>query len=75
MSPLLAFLIHPMVMTRFQQMIMLVPLCLAISIVYKTVKCDRVRDIPWAALVSCVTIIVGMYVVGIVLLLVYNLVA
>ena len=54
-------------------MLMLLPLCLAVSVVYKTTRCERLRDIPKAALVSWVTIVLGMYVVGIALLLVYEL--
>ncbi|GMV95981.1 MAG: hypothetical protein AMXMBFR83_03500 [Phycisphaerae bacterium] len=75
MSDLLAVLLTPVTLTRFQQMLMLVPLCLAVSIVYKTTKCERVREIPWAAFVSCLTIIIGMYLVGIALMVLYNLVA
>lgn len=75
MNALLALFLHPATMSRFQQMFMLIPLCLAVSIVYKTIKCERLREVPWAACVSCVTIIIGMYVVGIVLLALYHLVA
>jgi len=72
MSDLLAVFLQPASLTRWQQMLMLLPLCLSISVVYKTTKCERVRDIPWAAFVSWITIVVGMYLVGIVLLVVYE---
>lgn len=75
MTDLLAVFIQPASLTRAQQMLMLLPLCLAISIVYKTTKCERIRDIPGAALVSWVTIVAGMYAVGIVLYIIYELVA
>lgn len=73
MSDLLAVFLQPVVLARWQQMLMLLPLCLAVSVVYKTTRCERIREIPWAALVSWVTIVLGMYVVGIALLLVYEL--
>ena len=75
MSDMLALFLQPASLARGQQMLRLLPLCLAVSVVYKTTKCERVRDIPWAALVSWVTIVVGMYLVGIGLLVVYELVA
>lgn len=75
MIDILAVFLTPVTLTRFQQMLMLVPLCLAVSVVYKTTKCERLQDVPWAALVSCITIIIGMYMVGIALMVLYNLVA
>ncbi len=73
MSDLLAVFLQPVLLTRWQQMLMLLPLCLTVSVVYKTTRCERVRDIPWAAFVSWITIVVGMYVVGIALLVGYEL--
>ncbi len=72
MSELLAVFLEPVSLTRWQQMLMLLPLCLTISVVYKTTKCERVRDIPWAACVSWLTVVVGMYLVGVGLLAVYE---
>jgi hypothetical protein len=68
----LAFFIQPMTLSRWQQMILLLPLCLTIAVVYKTTKCENVRDIPMASLVSWITIVVGMYAVGAVLLVLYE---
>ena len=64
--------INPIVLGRWQQMLLLLPLCLCISVVYKTTKCKNVREIPLAAAVSWITIVIGMYVVGVVLLLLYE---
>jgi len=64
--------INPVVLGRWQQMLLLLPLCLAVSIVYKTTKCADVRQIPAAAAVSWVTIVIGMYAVGAVLLLIHT---
>lgn len=74
MSDLLAIFLSPVSLSRGQQLFMLLPLCLAISVVYKTTKCENVRDIPWAAFVSWITIVLGMFVVGIVLLAAYEIV-
>lgn len=72
MNEMLAVFLQPMLLSRWQQMVMLLPLCLAVSIVYKTTRCDRLRELPMAVLVSWVTIVLGMYVVGIALLIVYQ---
>ena len=48
-----------------QRFALLLPLCLAIAIVYKTTRCERLRDVPVAALTLWITIVVGMYGVGI----------
>jgi len=65
-------MLDPMVLNRWQEALMLLPLCLAVSIVYKTTKCETVREIPAAAAVSWVTIVVGMYVVGVALLVLFE---
>jgi hypothetical protein len=54
---------------------LLLPLCLTISIVYKALRCRRLRDVPLSALVLWITIIVGMYAVGIGMFAVYRLFA
>ena len=41
-------------------MVLLIPLCAAVAIVYKTVKCGAVQKIPREALILFITIIVGM---------------
>lgn len=66
-------LIHPLQLTRIEQMLLLLPLCLAIAMVYKTTKLADLRQLPRAALVSWITIVVGMYAVGICLLVIYEI--
>ena len=44
------FMLHPMTLARWQQMLLLLPLCLCVSTVYKTTKCATVREIPMAVL-------------------------
>ena len=65
--------VNPMVLNKWQQAILLLPLCLAISLVYKTTKCDSVRKVPLAAAGSWLTIVVGMYLVGGATLLIHRL--
>ena len=72
MTEMLAVFMHPMTLNRTQQMLMLLPLCLSISLVYKTIKLDDVRQVPVASLVSWGTIILGMYAIGVGLLLLYE---
>jgi hypothetical protein len=40
--------------------LLLIPLCAAVAIVYKTIKCGAVSRIPREALVLFVTILIGM---------------
>jgi len=76
MTGLLAALFTtPITLTGWQHALLLLPLCLSISVVYKTVRCDEVREIPLASLVLWVTMVAGMYAVGIGLWLLYLLTA
>ncbi len=76
MSHLLATLfVDPLPMAGMQRLLLLLPLCLSISIVYKTTKCDEVRAIPMDALKNWITIVVGMVAVGVSLLIIYELLA
>ena len=76
MTGLLAALFTtPITMTGFQHALLMLPLCLSISVVYKTVRCEEVREIPLASLVLWVTMVAGMYAVGIGLWLLYLLTA
>ena len=47
-----------------RQMLML-PLCLSIAIVYKTMRCENLREVPLAALILRGTLVLGMYAVGV----------
>jgi len=67
------FMVTPVSLTGWQQMLLLLPLCLSVSIVYKTTKCAEPRQIPLATLASWLTIVVGMYAVGAALLVLYHL--
>lgn len=57
------------------RMLLLLPLCLSIAIVYKTTRCQNLREVPLAALILFVTIVVGMYAVGVGLWALFNVMA
>ena len=46
------------------RVLLMLPLCLSISIVYKTTRIEDLRRVPVAALILCVTIVIGMCTVG-----------
>lgn len=54
--------------------LLIVPLCLGVSIVYKAIRLDDMRQVPWQALTIFLWILGGMIVAGVVLLLVVKLV-
>jgi len=67
--------VDPVELEGWQRLLLLLPLCLAIAVVYKTTKCDRLRDVPLASVVLWITIVIGMYVVGVGLFVIYELMA
>ena len=38
-----------------ERLLLMLPLCLSIAIVYKTTRCDNLREVPAAALILWVT--------------------
>ena len=68
-------LLTPIRITGPQHMAMLIPLCLAISVVYKTIRCPDLRDVPMSALLLCITIVLGMYAVGVSVWLIFLILA
>ncbi len=65
----------PIQMGNVTRLAMLAPLVLSISIVHKTIHCERLRSIPWASLMLCLTILGVMALIGVGLLLVFRLLA
>ena len=61
------YLLHP------HRALLMLPLCLSVAIVYKTTRCATVREIPLAALLLWITLVVGMYAVGVGVWLLYAL--
>lgn len=74
-SAVIAGLLTPSVLTGWQRMLMLIPLCLGISIVYKTIKCEDLKEVPAASVVLCAAIVGSMYAVGIGIWVLYVLMA
>jgi hypothetical protein len=61
---LLAILTTPVTLNGWQHLLLLCPLCLGISIVYKTLKCEKLGDVPLASVVLWVTMVVSMFALG-----------
>lgn len=75
MSDIVAFFIYPADLSRLQQLLLLLPLCLTVSVVYKTTKCAEVRDIPLAVAVNWLTIVAAMFAFGVAVILLYHFLA
>jgi hypothetical protein len=67
--------VGPLQMGRTAQALMLLPLCLAVSLVVKTLKTRNLGELPLAVGVNFITIVLGMYAVGAALFLLYELLA
>jgi len=73
MDFLATLFVEPILVTGWARLAMLLPLCLGIAVVYKTVKLADLRGLVascaalWAAMVG------GLMAVGVVLLVVYEL--
>jgi hypothetical protein len=67
--------VQPMSITDVWRLLMLVPLALSISIVYKTIRCQRLRSVPVASIVLCGMILGGMMSIGVALLVIFRLLA
>ena len=72
---LAALFTTPLSLTGGQHMLLFGPLCVSISIVYKTLRCEHLARVPLASLALCLTIIVGMYAVGVGVWLLYLILA
>jgi len=59
-----ALFTHPVTLVGWHRTVMLLPLCLAIALVYKTIKCESLREVPLSSLILWVTVVAGMYAVG-----------
>ncbi len=67
-----ALFFKPIPITGIGRLAMLVPLALSVSIVYKTIRCDRLRSIPVASAMMCVAVVFFMMLIGAILLLVFR---
>ena len=73
--PLAQLFISPIVLSGVGEVLLIFPLCLSISIVYKAPRLEDLRDMSSAVLGLWITIIVGMYSVGIGLWLLFVVLA
>jgi len=55
------------------RLVFMLPLCLSIAVVYKTTRCEDLRQLPLAALALWVTIVLGMFAVGLGLWLLFSI--
>ena len=67
--------LDPIPLSGIQRAALLLPICLSISVVYRTIKTPDLRDIPKTSLALWVTIVVGMWLVALTLYVVYLLFA
>ncbi|MFQ5411266.1 MAG: hypothetical protein ACE5EC_03180 [Phycisphaerae bacterium] len=67
--------IQPIPITGIGRLLMLIPLALSISIVYKTIRCDRLSAVPVASLSLCFMIVAGMMLIGFFLMILFLLFA
>ena len=64
MSALAALFTTGIPLSGLGRLSLMLPLCLSIAIVYKTTRCQELRDVPKAAAGLWVTIVLGMCLVG-----------
>jgi len=55
------------------RLLLMLPLCLSVAIVYKTIRLPHVEDVPVAALRLWITVLGGMCAVGVGLWLLFEL--
>ena len=67
--------LDPIPLSGLQRAALLLPICLSISVVYRTIKTPDLRDIPRTSLTLWATIVVGMWVVALTLWVVHLLFA
>lgn len=67
--------VKPISITGFWRLGMLIPLTLSISVVYKTMRCEKLSAVPMASLILCVMILTCMGLIGVALYGAFNLLA
>jgi hypothetical protein len=58
------FMVEPLVLNGPQKALLILPLCLAIAIVYKVTRLRNLKELPRAVFALWITIVIGMYSVG-----------
>jgi hypothetical protein len=67
--------VKPLPVSGIGRLGMLVPLALMISIVYKTIRCERLRSVPLDSVRLCFMIVCCMLAIGVFLLVTFRLLA
>lgn len=67
--------VEPIPIGGICRLLMLVPLTLMVSIVYKTIRCRRLSAVPLASLSLCLMIVTGMLLIGVFLLAAFRMLA
>ncbi len=75
MEHLKRLFMEPMQITGIWRLLMLVPLAISISVVWSTMRRERMAAIPMATLKMSAQILVGMMLIGIVLYGVFQMLA
>lgn len=71
----LSVFVSPIPITGVGRLAMLAPLALSISVVYKTMRCERLRQVPASSVILCVMILFVMGLIGAALLVLFRLMA
>ncbi len=75
MSELATLFLDPIPLSGLQRAALLLPICLSISVVYRTIKTPDLRDILRTSLMLWLTIVVGLWTVALTLWVLYSLFA
>lgn len=73
MDLLATLFIEPIHISGLSRLMMMLPLSLAVAIVYKTLKLQDLKQAPLGVVALWVTMVAGMLLVGVVLLIAYEL--
>lgn len=65
MNILATIFLDPIPVNGIKHAVLLIPLCLAVSIVYKTSRCSDLRRVPRAAAALTMTTVLAMYAIGV----------
>ena len=75
MTWLYHFLVDPIEIRGIGRLLMLAPLILSVSLVYKTIRCRDLKQVPIASIKLCIMILGGMFAIGISLLVTFRFLA
>ena len=73
MTAILALFTSSAQLSGMQRLMLMLPLCFSVAVIYKTTRLEDMRDVPAAALVLWVTIVLSMCAVGVGLWAIYSI--